>query len=100
MNLIKKIILLLLINVLLFTMAYYYYRYMVDAYEIYTEKVKSNIQIRMLGFEEAVAVKFGDNVTFNSLVTSFKEGKSGLDEKLNKLGENVDDVQNNFISTN
>ena len=87
MNLTKKLILLLLINILLFTMAYYYYSYMVDAYKLYIESVKSSIQIRILGLDEALAVTFGDgNTTFNSIVTSYEKTKSDLSDVQSKIG--------------
>ena len=87
MNLTKKLILLLLINILLFAMAYYYYSYMVDAYKVYIENVKSNIQIRILGLDEALAVTFGDkNTTFNSIVTGFEQTKNELDDIQSNIG--------------
>ena len=87
MNLPKKLILLVVINLLLFTMAYYYYNYMVDEYKIYIDYIKSNIVIDTLGFEEALAVKFGSNKSFNSIFTGFQN-------RINKFNEKQEEILN------
>ena len=73
MNNTKKIILIVLINMLMITMGVWYYKYMVDEYKKFIEKTK--LRITTLGLEEASAVIYGDGVSsiLEGSVTGFRE---------------------------
>jgi hypothetical protein len=76
MNNIKKIIIIVLVNLLLAVMGYYFYNYMVDEYKIFVSRNK--LRLTVVSLEEANAIVHGGGVdeVMNSLVTTFREDLS------------------------
>ncbi len=84
MNNTKKIILIVLINVLMITMGIYYNNYMVDEYKIFIERNK--LQITTLGLEEANVVIHGAGAkavtagNISTLKQIIEDAKDGLNQ--------------------